>query len=162
MLLALSALVAVPVVAADDGAGGRVDYHLVEVRPGAEVKQPSRSVQAARGRVERAGDALGAQPVVLDELDHRGRVGAVAADVVVPRVRRDHHHGQPLAVTAAATTAADGYRGLLAAGSVDRGVVGPVDQLGRDVVIPAVGVVIRDDDRGRGPVLGLLDLVDLV
>src|ERR1700678_2474235 len=68
--------------AADDGAGGRVEDDGGEVRRDVEVEQACSGVQVARGRVERAVDALAAEPVVLDELHHRRGVGEVAADVV--------------------------------------------------------------------------------
>src|SRR5579859_693730 len=54
-----------PFAAADHGAGRRVEDEPPEVRVGLEVKQPARLVQTARGGVERAGDALAVQPVVL-------------------------------------------------------------------------------------------------
>ena len=104
---------------------------------------------------------LAVQPVVLDELDHRGLVGHVVADVVVPGPRGDDDQRQPGTVTAPVRGVADRDRGGRAHRRVGRGVraVHPGRVL---VVVPAVGVVIGDDDRGGLPVPGLLDLVDRV
>src|SRR5205823_3224259 len=65
------------------------------------------------------------------------------------------------AVAATVGVTAVGRLGLTGGGVVGR-VVRAVDDLRRDVVVPAVGVVVGDDDRGRRPELGLLQLVDLL
>src|ERR1700728_1353042 len=67
---ALAGCASAPATSADDSAGGRVEDQRLEVRPGVEVEQAASGVQAARGRVERAGDGLAVQPVLLDELHH--------------------------------------------------------------------------------------------
>src|SRR5580692_1664327 len=93
------ALVAVPVVAADHGTSGGVEDDWREVRPDAEVEQAARTVNAAGDSVEGTGDPLAAEPVVLDELDHRRLADQLAADIVRPGVGRDHDERQPVAVT---------------------------------------------------------------
>src|SRR6185437_8966165 len=79
---------------------GGVEDERAELRPGVEVEHATGGVQAPSDLVERpAADLLAVQPVVLDETDHRGLVGRVVADVVVPRPRRDHQQRQPRPVT---------------------------------------------------------------
>src|SRR6185437_1358135 len=97
----------------------------------------------------RVGDALAANPVVLDELHDRGRVDLGAADGVRLGVGGDHHERQPLAVAAAVVPGADRYRGGGADRGVLRRVVRPVDDVRGNVVVPAVRVIVGDDDRGR-------------
>src|SRR6185312_1394844 len=74
----------------------------------------------------------------------------------------DHHERQPLAVAAAVVVGAEVHRGCGADRGVLRRVVRAVDDGRGNVVVPAVRVVVGDDDRGRVPVLGVLDRVDLV
>ena len=149
------------VASADYLTGGGVEQDRREVRSGPEVQHAAPCVQAAGDRVERlAADRLTAQPVVLDELHDRGLVGEVVADVVAPRVRRDDHQREARAV-AAPVRVLPSATGACADRRVSGG-VRAVDDRRHLVVIPAVGVVVGDDDRRGLPVLRLLDLVDRV
>src|SRR6185437_1359477 len=140
----------------DDRARGRVEDDRLEARR-EELEHPG---EVARDRVEgAAADPLPAEPVVLEEAYDRGGVGLLVADVVGPAPGRDHHHRQPLAVTAADRVAAQLHRRRGADRRVERG-VGAVHDLRRLVVVPAVGVVVGDHDRGGLPERRLLDLVD--
>ena len=95
-------------------------------------------------------------------------------DVVVPRVRRDHEQRKPWPEAAAPLLVTQWRRrlrvrsALAGAGSADDGVRqvvrGGQRRIGdaaEGVVIPAVGVVPREDHGGVGPVGGALERVDL-
>src|SRR6266568_2922666 len=146
----------------DDLARGRVEDHRPEARHGEEVEQTAGAVQRAGDRVVgAAADPRPVQPVVLDEPGDRGRVDQLAADVVRPGPGRDHQQRQPLAVTAPVGEAAKRHGRRGADRRVQRRVRAVHDHRGL-VVVPAVGVVVGDHDRGGPPELGLLDLVDRV
>src|SRR6201996_2163283 len=148
--------------ARNDRPGLRVEYQRGVVRTHVEVEQAARRVKRTGHLVVGAGDRLAVQPVLLDELHHRGGVGQVVADVVVARGGGEHEPRQPLAEAAAVVVGADRDRLAGAERGVGRRVVGPVDDRRHGAVVPAVRVVVGDDDRGRRPVLGLLDRVDRV
>ena len=110
-------------------------------------------------------DALAAEPVVFDEADDRGLVGDGVVDVVLLRPGRDDQQRQTRTVAAAAldvgvpVTPARAVLALLPhwPGPVRASVGGlrPVDDGAHLVVVPAVGVVVGDDDGGGLPVRGL-------
>src|SRR5215470_8328966 len=146
--------------------GGLARGRVQQVRREAGVVQAEHVVQRPGQVVEgRAAGPLPAQPVVLDERQHRGLVGGRAADVVGPGVGRDDQQRQPLAVAAAVLNAAHRRTVPADPGAVERvqrRVGGGVDDRRHDVVVPAVRVVVGDHDRGAAPELGPLDRVDRV
>jgi hypothetical protein len=80
-------------------------------RCSSSTAEPSTSTTSGGGRSSRSApatsvvgpvaDPLAAEPVVLDEVDHRGLVGRRVIDRVDLRVRRDDQQRQPRAVAAA-------------------------------------------------------------
>src|SRR5215469_702692 len=86
--------------------GNRVEEERRSVResPHAVILEGEHVVEASGDAVEAARNA-GQPPVALDELDDRGLAGQRVRDVVLLRPRRDHHHRQARAVTAAALLA---------------------------------------------------------
>src|SRR5215467_1778638 len=147
-------------------AGGFARGRVQQVGREAGMSPAEHVVQRAGQVVEgRAAGPLPAQPVVLDERQHRGLVGGRAADVVGPGVGRDDQQRQPLAVAAAVLDAAHRRTVPADPGAVERvqrRVGGGVDDRRHDVVVPAVRVVVGDHDRGAAPELGPLDRVDRV
>src|SRR5215470_17138598 len=140
-------------------AGGFARGRVQQVGREAGMSPAEHVVQRAGQVVEgRAAGPLPAQPVVLDERQHRGLVGGRAADVVGPGVGRDDQQRQPLAVAAAVLDAAHRRTVPADPGAVERvqrRVGGGVDDRRHEVVV-------GDHDRGAAPELGPLDRVDRV
>ena len=100
-------------------------------------------------------------PVVLDEAQDGGLVGGAVINVILFRVGRNHEQREARAVTAAALRA-DGGSGAAIASACE-GIVCDsrlIDYRSENVIVPAVGVVVGDDDRGVFPVLAIGDGVD--
>ena len=127
-------------------------------------------VRTTCAAVERTLDTLTANPVVLDEAKDGALVGHGVIDVVVLRIRRDHQQRKTWSVAATALCMQCGrdrqrapwnHRRTIpvatSASAADRRLIHDRAHL---VIVPTVGVVIRDDDRGVLPVRLLLQEVD--
>ena len=103
-------------------------------------------------------------PIVFDEPKDGGLVGGAVVNVILLRVGRDHEQRETRTVAATALCAAGGSCGGSAAiASASESIVrdgGLIDHWSEDVIVPAVGVVVGDDDRGVFPVLAVGDGVD--
>ena len=147
------------------GDGVEQQRGLVRCVPALRVRRDEgeQPVELACERVGAAVDA-GQPPVVLDEPRDRRLVGDGVVDDVGFGPWRDHQQGQAGAVAAAALLSGQG--GAVAARpGAGEGVGhggGRVARRARGVVVPAVGVVVGDDDGRGGPGRGLLQGVDLV
>src|SRR5580698_2853544 len=134
------------------------------------VREVEHAVDRAGYRVKRAAtDAFALEPIVFDEADDRRLVDDHVIDVILLRERRDHQERQARTVTAASLsrrgTADPRQRGLAVAAGTRAGEGvgrsgGLVEERAVLVIVPTVGVVIRDDDGGAGPVRRLLERVD--
>ena len=129
------------------------------------------SIGLAIASNEPCADALAAQPVVFDEAEDRGLIGHGVVDEVAAWPRGDHEQRQARTVAAASLRvrgAPDCTPGSAAApvaagaGAVDDVGVGRglVHDLADLVIVPAVRVVVGNDDGGRFPIALLLQEVD--
>src|SRR5580658_6304573 len=100
-------------------------------------------------------------PIVLDEAEDGGLVGRAVINVILLRVGRDHEQREARAVAAAALCAHSGGSSAIAIAS--QSIVGDgglIHNWTQHMVIPAVGVVVGDDNRRVFPVLAVSDGVD--
>ena len=100
-------------------------------------------------------------PIVFDEAKHRSLMGQGVVDEVRFRIRRDHKQWLARAEAAACLFSA-GLRRAAIAGAKQEVEVGRRRRQDRrhDVVVPAIGVIPHDNDRGFLPERRLLDRVD--
>src|SRR6266852_1032406 len=118
--------------------------------------------QGAGTHIEGLGMANPAQlPVVFNQPQNRALVGDGVVNVVLLGEGRNDQQRQPWTVAAASLEV--GCAGRAAASRSGKGVrggVGLAHNRRHHMVIPAVGVVISDNDRGVLPCLQLLKMVD--
>src|SRR5437879_2977666 len=100
-------------------------------------------------------------PVILDEAKDRGLVGDLMVHVVLPRKRGDHEQRESRTVTA---TPLGGRRGVSAAETgTGQKVIADlrlIDDRIHYVVVPAVRIIVSDNDGGVSPERAGLNLVD--
>ena len=164
----------------DHGSSGLVEHHLARVALVAVV-EVEHVVERAGDGVERTAvlNPLAGQPVVLDEAKHRGLVGQRVIDVVAFRKRRHHQQRHPRSVAAASPCRLAGVtlerRGrdrlvLLesVAGVAETGTVERIHHRAERgihdrrhlMIVPAVGVIIENDDGSFRPFRALLQGID--
>ena len=158
-------------VAAGDYAGSWVERDFCGVWRSGTVREIEHRQERASDVVKRACDALTAREEVFDEAQDRCLIGQSVIKEVFLCPGRDDDQRLTHAVTA---TTLSGWLAIPASESSVRSSgadaeIAAADDIGRrrrtvdqagDVIVPAIGVVIgQDDDRG-GPEGGVLECVD--
>src|SRR5437016_4063660 len=147
-----------PSLAGCDQASYRIKEKLRSYPAAGEVEQ---TVQRSRFLVGGTVANPSQAPVILDEAKDRGLVGDLMVHVVLPRKRGDHEQRESRTVTA---TPLGGRRGVSAAETgTGQKVIADlrlIDDRIHYVVVPAVRIIVSDNDGGVSPERAGLNLVD--